>query len=130
MTPSVRTMLALRTIRILAVKMHFLLCGPNAKACFQIDTSIASFDPLTLQYPIPSRRGRRHTSSESEVCLRIHFGSKPRNAAKDETKGFGPASHRAFDWQQRCRLGRVAGCPALRTSPVAARCRQRSEEHT
>jgi hypothetical protein len=34
-------------MRILAAKMLFLFCGPNAKACFQIDTSIASLDPLT-----------------------------------------------------------------------------------
>jgi hypothetical protein len=40
-------MLALRTMRILAAKKLFLFCGPNAKACFQIDTSIASLDPLT-----------------------------------------------------------------------------------
>jgi len=40
-------MLALRTMRILAAKMLFLFCEPNAKACFQIDTSIASLDPLT-----------------------------------------------------------------------------------
>jgi hypothetical protein len=39
-------MLALRTMRILAAKMLFLFCGPNAKPCFQIDTSIASLDPL------------------------------------------------------------------------------------
>jgi hypothetical protein len=39
-------MLALRTMRILAAKMLFLFCGPNAKASFQIDTSIASLDPL------------------------------------------------------------------------------------
>jgi len=33
-------------MRILAAKMLFLFCGPNAKACFQFDTSIASLDPL------------------------------------------------------------------------------------
>jgi hypothetical protein len=40
-------MLALRTMRILAGKMDLLFCGPNAKAGFQSDTSIASLDPLT-----------------------------------------------------------------------------------
>jgi hypothetical protein len=39
-------MLALRSMKILAAKMLLLFCGPNAKACFQIDTLIAFLDPL------------------------------------------------------------------------------------
>ena len=40
-------MLALRTMRILAAKMVFLFWGPKAEACFEIDTPVASPDPLT-----------------------------------------------------------------------------------
>jgi hypothetical protein len=39
-------MLALRTMRILAAKMSSFFVGLTPKACFQIDTSIASLDPL------------------------------------------------------------------------------------
>jgi hypothetical protein len=96
-------MLALRTMRIPAAKMIFLFCGPNAKACFQIDTSIASLDanPSNIRGLHDEKGG---PSSESEACLRSHVGSKLRTAAKDETTGYARAFRRAFDWQQRCRL--------------------------
>jgi len=47
---------------------------------------------------------RSGTSSESEARLRLHLGSKPRNAATTETTGYARAFRRAFDWQPRCRL--------------------------
>jgi len=53
---------------------------------------------------IGSRCERRNTSSESEACLRLHLGSKPRNAATAETTGYARAFRRAFDSPQRCRL--------------------------
>jgi hypothetical protein len=88
-------MLALRTMRILAAKMLFLICRSIAKACFQIDTSIASLDPLTLIRGIQGGGGG--PSSESEGCRRIHFGSKLRTAATGETTGYSQASRRACD---------------------------------
>jgi hypothetical protein len=51
---------------------------------------------------------RSGTSSESEARLRLHLGSKPRTAATAETTGYARGFRRAFDWQQRCRLRRVA----------------------
>ena len=90
-------MLALRTMRILAGKMDLLFCGPNAKAYFQSDTSIASLDPLPppICEVFKTRGGR--PSSESEACLRIHFGSRPRIVARAETTDYLRAFRRAFD---------------------------------
>jgi len=50
-------MLALSTMRILAAKMLSPFCGPDVKACFQIDTSIASLDPLTPPISEPFKTG-------------------------------------------------------------------------
>jgi hypothetical protein len=36
--------------------------------------------------------------------LATRLGSRRQNAATTGTKGYGRASRRAFDWQQRCRL--------------------------
>jgi len=47
---------------------------------------------------------RSGTSSESEARLRLHLGSKPRNAATAETTGYARAFRRAADSQHRCRL--------------------------
>jgi hypothetical protein len=43
------------------------------------------------------------TSFESENRLRLHFGSKPRTAAKAETMGYARAFRRAVDSQPRGR---------------------------
>jgi hypothetical protein len=50
------------------------------------------------------KTGKATTSFESEPRLRLHLGSKPRNAATTETTGYARAFRRAFDWQQRRRL--------------------------
>jgi hypothetical protein len=48
--------------------------------------------------------GKGGTSFESEARLRLHLGSKPRTAARAETKDCARAFRHAVDWQQRCRL--------------------------
>jgi hypothetical protein len=64
------------------------------------------------------------TSSESEACLRIRLGSKPRNAAKAETTSYARAFRRAVESQPRGRSASAVGCLELRTFPVAAQSRQ------
>ena len=50
--------------------------------------------------------------------------SKCRNAAKVETTGYGPASHRAADSQPRGRWGSGAACRAPRTFALTAQFRR------
>jgi len=52
------------------------------------------------------------------------IGNRRHTDAKAETMGYARASHRAFDWQQRCRLGSAVVCPALRRCVLGARFQQ------
>ena len=76
-----------------------LICWPSAEGIeSELTTLPRAFSALwsvSLQF-------RRIGVQEAQV------GNKRQNAATAGTRGYGQASRRAFDWQQRCRSRSVA----------------------
>ena len=74
------------------------------KVLFDLSEFWQESSGFLLHHFFTSTRGRVSSLFPLAALQEIRIGSRRRNAATTGTTGYARAFHRAFDWQQRCRL--------------------------